>query len=202
MAEKDKNRIGEPFTHFVSLEVKTDLDHRNFMSQVEGFQAKTLSLFPSKQGKPAKMSSLHITLATLSVQEDEMAALIQAIGTSVDHFKRVYAGEDGIRCDFQGISTAGDIIYLEMALGNNACKTLRSILLANGLSTFLTDHNQTPHMTYMRRMVLDDIEKSAVQAMMNGDKTSRVTLDTLSLRERKTGSTLQPPVKVFDLWRD
>ena len=74
MAEKSKSRIGESFNFFVSLEVKKDPDHRNFLNQVEEFQARTLSMFPEQQtAKAAKLSSLHITLATLLVHEDEMA---------------------------------------------------------------------------------------------------------------------------------
>ena len=128
MAEKSKSRIGESFNMFVSLEVKNDPEHRNFMSQVEEYQAKTLSMFPDQQtAKAAKLSSLHITLATLLVQEDELAYVIQSISDAVDHFKRVHSGLDGIRCDFQGVTACRDIVFLNMGLGANAFKTFNQV---------------------------------------------------------------------------
>ena len=201
--EKSKSRIGETFNFFVSLEVKNDPDHRTFISQVEEFQEKTLSMFPEMQAKPAKLQSLHITLATLLVREDEMPVVIQSIEDAVAQFSRVYSGEDGIRCDFQGVSTYRDIVFLEMALGANAFKTFKDILLINGLNKFLTDQCQSPHLTYLRKLDLNDVEKKALMTMMSEIKTSRITLDTLSLRERKmTGEPLRPPVKQFNLWRE
>ena len=203
LTERSKNRIGEPFNFFVSLEVKCDTDHRAFINQVEEFQARTLSMFPEQQGKAAKLNSLHITLATLLVNEDEMAFVIQSVADAVDQFKRVYSGEDGIRCDFQGISTYRDVVFLEMALGANAFKTFKDILMINGLHRFITDQCQSPHMTYVRKLDLNDVERSAMLTMMADVKTSRITLDTLSLRERKqAGEPVKPPVREFSLWRE
>ena len=202
-AEKSKSRIGETFNFFVSLEVKNDPDHRTFISQVEEFQERTLSMFPEIQAKPAKLQSLHITLATLLVREDEMPVVIQSIEDAVAQFSRVYSGEDGIRCDFQGISTYRDIVFLEMALGANAFKTFKDILMLNGLHKFLTDQCQAPHLTYVRKLDLNDVERKAMMTMMSEVKTSRITLDTLSLRERKmAGEPLRPPVRQFGLWRE
>ena len=160
-------------------------------------------MFPEQQGKAAKLHSLHITLATLLVNEDEMAFVIQSVADAVDQFKRVYSGEDGIRCDFQGISTYRDVVFLEMALGANAFKTFKDILMINGLHRFITDQCQSPHMTYVRKLDLSDVERSAMLTMMDDVKTSRITLDTLSLRERKqAGEPVKPPVREFSLWRE
>ena len=201
MDEKSKSRLGEAFTHFVSLEVKYDPDYRAFLSQVEEIQATLLSMFPQQQGKPAKMVSLHVTLATLLIKEDEMAYVIQSLADAVDQFKRVYSGEDGIRCDFQGISTHKDVVFLNMALGGNACKTFRDILMFNGLQKFTTDQTETPHVTYMKKMNLNSDEKDSMQKMMEDVKTTRITFDTVALRERKN-EILKPPVREYGLWRD
>ena len=203
LGEKSKSRLGEPFNMFVSMEVKLDPDHKLFMSEVEEYQAKTLSMFPDKEAKAAKLQSLHITVATLLVKEDEMAYAIQCISDAVDHFKRVYAGEDGIRANFQGVSTARDVVFLEMSLGANAFKTFRDILMMNGISKFVTDQNQSPHLTYIRKLDLTEVERDSVIATMADIKTSRITLDTLSFRERKhAGEPTKPPVREYQLWRE
>ena len=203
LAEKSKNRIGEPFNMFVSLEVQLNPDHRNFMMEVEEYQARTLSMFPEREAKAAKLHSLHITVATLSVLKDELAFVTQSISDAVDHFKRVYSGEDGIRCSFQGVSTYRDIVFLEMSLGANAFRTLKDILMVNGLHRFVTDQTQNPHLTYIRKLDLTDVERDSMIAMMSDIKTSRITLDTLSLRERKqAGEPTKPPVKEYQLWRE
>ena len=188
---------------FVSLEVKLDPDHRNFMMEVEDYQAKTLSLFPDKEAKAAKLHSLHITVATLLVQEDELAFVIQSLSDAVDQFKRVYSGLDGIRCNFQGVSTYRDIVFLEMSLGANAFKMFKDILMINGLHRFVTDQTQNPHLTYVRKLDLTEVERDMMITMMENIKTSRITLDMLSLRERKqAGEQIKPPVKEFGLWRE
>ena len=75
--------------------------------------------------------------------------------------------------------------------------------MINGLHRFITDQCQAPHMTYVRKLDLSDVEKNAMLTMMFEVKTSRITLDTLSLRERKmTGEPLKPPVRQYSLWRE
>ena len=205
MAEKPKTRVGESFTHFVSLEVKCDPDHRDFIKQVEEYQSRTLSLFPEQEAKPAKLNTLHITVATLMLDKDsdELAYVSQRIADGVDQFKRVYSGEDGIRCSFQGVSAFRDIVFLDMSLGANAFKTFRDILLINGLHRFITDQAQNPHLTYMGKLDLNDTERDAMTKMMKDVKTSRITLDTLSLRERKIpGVAAKPPIREYGLWRE
>ena len=188
---------------FVSLEVQLNPDHRNFMMEVEEYQSRTLSMFPDREAKAAKLHSLHITVATLSVQEDEQDFVIQSISDAVEHFKRVYSGEDGIRCSFQGVSTYRDIVFLEMSLGANNFGTLKDILMMYGLNRFVTDQNQSPHLTYIRKLDLTEVERDSMITMMSDIKTSRITLDTLSLRERKqAGEPTKPPVREFQLWRE
>ena len=98
MAEKQlKTRIGESFNMFISLEFRCDPDRRDLVDKVEEFQARTLSMFPAQQGKAARLGSLHVTLATLSVREDEVAFVIQSIADAMEQFKRIYSGEDGLR---------------------------------------------------------------------------------------------------------
>ena len=76
-------------------------------------------------------------------------------------------------------------------------------MMMNGLQRFITDQCQSPHMTYVRKLDLNDVERSAMLTMMADVKTSRITLDTLSLRERKqAGEPVKPPVREFSLWRE
>ena len=204
MAEQQlKSRVGEPFNIFISLEVGGD--HRSFVSEVEELQERTLNMFPEqKDAKAAKLHSLHVTLATLSVREDEMAFVIQSVADAVDQFKRIYSGEDGIRANFQGISTWNDCAFLHMALGANAFKTLWDTMMANGLRKFQTDLSDVnPHLTFVRKLQLSEDEKGAMLTTLDNTKTSRITLDVLSLRQKKqAGEPLQPPVKQFALWKE
>ena len=203
MATALESRIGETFNMFVSLEVKCDPDHRDFISQVEELQLRTMGMFPEQDAKAARLQSLHITLATLLVHEDEVPAVIQAVGDAVDQFKRIYSSEDGIRADFQGGSTSRDVVFLQMGLGANAFNTFKHTLMINGLNRYVTDLCQSPHLTFMRKLDLTEAEKGAMLDMMKEVKTTRITLDTLSLRERKrAGEQLKPPVRQFVLWRE
>ena len=205
MAEKQlKSRIGESFNMFISLEFRCDPDHRDLVDKVEEFQARTLSMFPEQEGKASKLQSLHVTLATLSVREDEVAFVIQSIADAMDQFKRIHSGEDGLRANFHGISTHNNVVVLDMALGANAFKTLRDTLMINGLSKFQTDVNTVnPHLTFVRNLNLTEAEQGALLNTLDDAKTSRITLDVLSLRQRKqAGEPLQPPVRQFALWRE
>ena len=198
MATALESRIGESFNMFVALEVKIDPDHRDFLCQVE-----ELGMFPEQDAKAAKLHTLHITLATLLVHEDEVPAVIQVVGDAVDQFKRIYSSEDGIRADFQGGSTSRDVVFLQMGLGANAFNTFKHTLMINGLNRYVTDLCQSPHLTFMRKLDLTEAEKGAMLDMMKEVKTTRITLDTLSLRERKrAGEQLKPPVRQFVLWRE
>ena len=205
MAEKQlKSRIGESFNMFISLEFRCDPDHRDLVDKVEEFQARTLSMFPEQEAKATKLQSLHVTLATLLVQEDEVAFVIQSIADAMDQFKRIHSGEDGLRANFHGISTHNNVVVLNMALGANAFKTLRDTLMINGLSRFQTDVNTVdPHLTFVRNLNLTEAEQGALLNTLDDAKTSRITLDVLSLRQRKqAGEPLQPPVRQFALWRE
>ena len=203
MAEQQlKSRVGEPFNIFISLEVGGD--HRSFVSEVEELQERTLNMFPEQNAKAAKLHSLHVTLATLSVKEDEMAFVIQSVADAVDQFKKIYSGEDGIRANFQGISTWNDVVFLNMGLGANAFKTLWDTMMVNGLRRFQTDLTDVnPHLTFVRKLDLTEAEKGAMMTTLDDTKTSRITLDVLSLRQRKqAGEPLQPPVRQFALWKE
>ena len=205
MAEKQlKSREGESFNMFLSLEFRCDPDHRDLVDKVEDFQAKTLSSFPEQEAKASKLQSLHVTLATLLVQEDEVAFVIQSIADALDQFKRIYSGEDGLRANFHGISNHNKVMVLNMALGANAFKTLREYLMLNGLSRFKTALDTVhPHLTFVRNLSLNEAEQEALLNTLDDAKTSRITLDVLSLRQRKqAGEPLQPPVRQFALWRE
>ena len=203
MATAIESRIGETFNMFLALEVKYDQEHRDFISEIEELQIRTIQMFPEQEAKPAKIQSLHITLATLMVHEDEVPFVIQSIGNAVDHFKRIHSDVDGIRADFQGGFTSRDVICLHMGLGANTFNTFKQTLMVHGLHRFVTDMCQSPHLTVVRKLDLTEAEKSAVMDMMKEVKTARITLDTLSLREKKrAGEQLKPPVKQFVLWRE
>ena len=59
------------------------------------------------------------------------------------------------------------------------------------------------HLTVVRKLDLTEAEKGAMMDMMKEVKTARITLDTLSLREKKrAGEQLKPPVRQFLLWRE
>ena len=189
---------------FLSLEFCCDPEHRDLVDMVENFQARTLSKFPEQEAKPTKLQSLHVTVATLLVQEDEVAFVIRSIETAMEQFKRIHSGEDGLRANFHGISNHNKVVMLNMALGASTFKTLRESLMNNGLSRFQTDVDTVhPHLTFVRNLNLTEAEQGALLNTLDDAKTSRITLDVLSLRQRKqAGEPLQPPVRQFALWRE
>ena len=188
---------------FLALEVKCDQEHRDFIGEIEELQIRTTQMFPEQEAKPAKVQSLHITLATLMVHDDEVPFVIQAVGNAVDHFKRIHSDVDGIRANFQGGFTSRDVVCLHMGLGANTFNTFKQTLMVHGLHRFVTDMCQSPHLTVVRKLDLTEVEKGAVANMIREVNTARITLDTLSLREKKrAGEQLKPPIKLFPLWRE
>ena len=203
MATAIESRLGEAFNMFLALEVKCNQEHRDFIGEIEEIQVRTTQMFPEQEAKPAKVHSLHITLATLMVHEDEVPFVVQAVGNAVDHFKRIHSDVDGIRADFQGGFTSRDVVALHMGLGANTFNIFKQTLMVHGLHRFITDMCQSPHLTVVRKLDLTEAEKGAVTDMMKEVNTARITLDTLSLRERKrAGEQLKPPIKLFALWRE
>ena len=203
MATAIESRIGEPFNMFLALEVKCDQEHRDFIGEIEELQIRTTQMFPEQEAKPAKVQSLHVTLATLMVHDDEVPFVIHAVGNAVSHFNRIHSDVDGIRANFQGGFTSRDVVCLHMGLGANTFNTFKQTLMVHGLHRFVTDMCQSPHLTVVRKLDLTEIEKGAVANMIREVNTARITLDTLSLREKKrAGEQLKPPIKLFALWRE
>jgi hypothetical protein len=90
-----------------------------------------------------------------------------------------------------------------MGLGANTFNIFKQTLMVHGLKDFVTDTCQSPHLTVVRKLDLTDTEKGSMMDMLTEVNTARITLDTLSLRERKkAGEQLKPPVKLYALWRD
>ena len=203
MATASESREGEVFNMFLALEILCNQEHRDFISEIEDLQVRTTHMFPEQEPKPARVQSLHVTLATLMVNKEEEAFVIEAVGNAVDHFKRIHSDVDGIRADFQGGFTNRDVVCLHMGLGANTFNIFKQTLMVHGLRNFVTDMTQNPHLTVVRNLDMTDAEEIAVTNMMKGVTTARITLDTVSLRERKkAGEQLKPPVKLFGLWRE
>ena len=59
------NRVSEPMSHFISLEIRRDKLMEAFVERLQELQ-QDLSLVPNI-GKPVKTASLHITMATLNI---------------------------------------------------------------------------------------------------------------------------------------
>ena len=66
-------RQGETFTHFLSLEYKKDETFKGFQRKVADLQEKVSEVVGV--GKPSKPDSLHLTIATLKVTEEEVTEL-------------------------------------------------------------------------------------------------------------------------------
>ena len=208
MAEAAPERMGQSFNFFLSLEMKRHGDFTKFEEDVKKLQAEVARRFPERAGKPTRIKSLHVTLLTLKLEEEEFDQVVDMVQSAVNSYRKIHAGLEGLCVNFKGVGYARnearreDTIFAEMMLGNISVRILRDFLLDGGLHRFVTDEQRWPHLTFYRKSRLSDSEKEEFRKAMEDIEIGRVEMVAVTLRKRKHGTTVLPPCKEFALWQD
>ena len=78
------SRLNETMSHFISLEIKKDKMLEIFSEKLKVLQ-EDLAQVPDI-GKPAKATSVHITVATLNIRSEEMEMVTGKIDTAIKKY--------------------------------------------------------------------------------------------------------------------
>ena len=115
------NRLNEPCSHFISLEVKNDGLLDIFKEKLRAMQ-EDLAQVPDI-GKPTKSEYVHITVAT-----QEMEIVSGMIDTAVKGYVEMLNSTTGLVVSFQGVGFGDDAVWTNMTLGVASLKVFRELL--------------------------------------------------------------------------
>ena len=178
------SRLNEPFTHFISLEVKND-DLLDIFKNKLRLMQDNLAQVPDI-GKPTKPDSVHITVATLRIHDLEIETVSGMVETAVRGYVEMLNSSTGLVVSFQGVGFGDDAVWTNMTLGDTSLKVLRE-LLERKVEPYLTDGRFTPHLTVYRKCGTTEEMKKGVCAAVKEVKLGCLTIEGITLRERKTG---------------
>ena len=114
------NRVGKPFTHFISAFLTDDGD----LAEIKKYQA-----IPGI-GEPKEVQKMHITLACLCVDGDEIEEVEQKFKRVGDWFSDI-TGKGPFLCNFKGLELddgGTDTIYMKVNLGKEILEIIRGIM--------------------------------------------------------------------------
>ena len=149
-------------------------------------------------GKPAKSGSVHITVATLSIQDEEMETVVGLVDTAIKGYVEMLNSTTGLVVSFQGVSFGDDAVWTNMTLGAASLKILRE-LVEDEVESYLTDRRFTPHLTVYRKCATTEEVKKGVCAAVKEVKLGCLTIEAITLRGRKTGPEVPEPLKTWSL---
>ena len=179
------DRLSEPMSHFVSLEIRKDKMLEVFSEKLKVLQ-EDLSQVPDI-GKPAKPGSLHITIATLNIGSEEMSMVTEMLDTAIRRYVDLTNPTTGLVVGFQGIGFGDDAIWTPMTLGAASLKILRE-LVEDEVESYITDRRFLPHLTIYRKCATNEEVKEGVKSSVKKIKLECLTIEAITLRGRKTGS--------------
>ena len=190
-------RQGESFTHFISLEFKQDETFKIFQKKVIELQEKMSEI--DGVGKPSKPESLHLTMATLHDEEEEVALLMEKTNVIFKKYIDILSSPCGLSTTYKGIGY-GDFgtVWIEMSLGEESVKVLREVI-EDEVGHLLTDLRFYSHLTIFLGSELSDERKETLQAAVREVRLGSATVGEVTLRSRKTGKVMKEPLLTMRL---
>ena len=191
------SREGEPFTHFLSLEMKSDKLLTEFEGKLKELQNDLKHTLDT--GIPTKLESLHVTMGTLRIHEVELEEVSKRIKNAVENYVDMLNATNGLVVSFRGIEF-GDygVIWTKMKLGSNSAQVLRK-LLEEEVGDYLTDYRFQPHVTIYRKCISSAEMRQRVQTTVKEVNLGCVNLEVATLRKRKEGSDIKEPLWTLPL---
>ena len=140
----NKGKTDAEFTDFLSLEFGCDTMLNRFENNIKKLQESMTQI--DGMGKPSKLSSLHMTVATVNAQSPDQVEEIRTKTLKV--FQRFMDLVNGpLLVTFNGIGF-GDhqVVWLDQVLGLETVECLRE-MIDEELGQFITDHRFNAHLT-------------------------------------------------------
>ena len=192
------DRVNEPMSRFVSLEIRKDKMLEVFSEKLKVLQ-EDLSQVPDI-GKPAKPGSLHITIATLNIGSEEMSMVTEMLDTAIRRYVDLTDPTTWLVVGFQGIGFGDEAIWTPMTLGSASLMILRE-LIEDEAGCYLTNKRFSPHLTVYRKCGTDEETKEGVRSSVKGVKLGCLTIEAITLRKRKTTAEVPEPQHSGSLMR-
>ena len=172
-----------------------------FQEKVEALQKDTGLIFP--MGKKIKFTSMHLTIATLLLKEDEVQKVQYQLPELSQKFADTLEATHGLIIIFQGLGW-GDhgTIWAEAKMGALFIMAYRE-LLENAFGPFLTDTRFHPHLSVFKNVEATPQEKSRFKASNTYLTLPLINLEMVTLREKKIpGEALKQPLKVIPIRKE
>ena len=151
-------------------------------------------------GKPTKPDSVHITVATLRIHDLEIETVSGMVETAVRGYVEMLNSSTGLVVSFQGVGFGDDAVWTNMTLGDTSLKAHRE-LLEHEVEPYLTDGRLIPHLTVYRKCGTTEEMKRGVCAAVREVKLGCLTIEGITLQERKTGPEVPKPLRTWSLTR-
>ena len=189
-----ENRNGEEMSHFLSFEIQ-----KNRLLEVFSEKLKTLQEDMDQVpgiGKPTKTTSIHITVAALNIRSEELDMVTARVNTAVMKYIDLTNPVAGITVGFQGVGWGDDAMWVSMKLGVDSLKILRE-LIEDEAGAYLTDSRFSPHITIYRKCQASEEMKAGVRASLGEVKMGCLTIEGLTLRQRKISDKVPDPCQTW-----
>ena len=190
------SRLNEPMSHFLSLEIQRNKLLEIFSGKLNVLQ-EDLAQVPDI-GKPAKTTSVHITVAALNIRSEELEMVTEKIDTAIKKYIDVTNPTTGLIVGFQGIGFGDDAMWVSMTLGAESLKMLRE-LIEDEAESYIIDNRFSPHLTIYRKCATNEEVKEGVKSSVREIKLGCLTIEAITLRGRKVGSEVPEPHKTWSL---
>ena len=154
-----------------------------FREKVEALQEDAALVFP--MGKKIKVTSMHLTIGTLLLKEEEVQKVHDQLQELTQKFLDVVGATYGLMLTFQGIGW-GDHrkIWAEAKMGAAPIMAYRE-LLEDTFDPFLTDSRFHMHLLVFKNVKATPQEKARFKASNIYVTLSPINLEMVTLRERK-----------------
>ena len=178
---QDQNMMDADFTHFLALEFSHDTMLNRFENNFKKLQESMSQI--EGMGKAARLSSLHLIIATLNAQNSEEAEEIHEKSRQVlMRFMDLINAPSGIMVTFDGVSFGEHQVDMNL------------VLLDNELDRFITDYSFNPHLGIYRKCKLEKQAKTELKASVVGVKLGSLVAKYLTLRENQKGPVARSPL--------
>ena len=158
-------------------------------------------VFP--MGKKIKVTSMHLTLATLLLKEEEVQKVQNQLPELTQKFVDIVGATYGLMLTFQGIGWGDNrTIWAEAKMGAAPIMAYRE-LLEDTFGPYLTDSRFHIHLSVFKNVEATPREKARFKASNMYVTLSPINLEMVTFRERKVlGEVLRQPLKVVPIGKD
>ena len=147
-----------------------------------------------------KTGSLHITMATFNINDEEMSMVTGMLDTAIRRYMDLTSPTTGLVVGFQGIGFGDEACWVSMTLGSASLMILRE-LIEDEAGRYLTDKRFSPHLSAFKKCSTDEETKEGVKSSVRGVKLGCLTIEGITLRKRKTTAEVPEPLHSWSLMR-